>query len=42
MVGTDTLDRVLTPAQRQLVYVDNSRALLKAKQLPGTHLTSAG
>ena len=27
----ETLDRTLTPAQRQLIYVDNSRALLKAK-----------
>jgi predicted TIM-barrel fold metal-dependent hydrolase len=26
-----TLDRALTAAQRQLIYVDNSRALLKAK-----------
>jgi predicted TIM-barrel fold metal-dependent hydrolase len=27
----ETLDRTLTPAQRQLIYVDNSRVLLKAK-----------
>jgi predicted TIM-barrel fold metal-dependent hydrolase len=27
----ETLDRALTPAQRQLIYVDNSRALLKSK-----------
>ena len=27
------LDKVLTPAQRQLIYVDNTRALLKAKGL---------
>ena len=27
----ETLDRTLTPAQRQLIYVDNSRALLNAK-----------
>jgi uncharacterized protein len=27
----ETLDRTLTPPQRQLIYVDNSRALLKAK-----------
>jgi predicted TIM-barrel fold metal-dependent hydrolase len=27
----ETLDRTLTPAQRQLIYVDNSRALLKSK-----------
>jgi predicted TIM-barrel fold metal-dependent hydrolase len=26
-----TLDNALTPAQRQLIYVDNSRALLKSK-----------
>ncbi len=26
-----TLDRALTPAQRQLIYVDNSRSLLKLK-----------
>jgi predicted TIM-barrel fold metal-dependent hydrolase len=26
-----TLDKVLTPEQRQLIYIDNSRALLKAK-----------
>ena len=28
-----TLDSVLTPAQRQAIYVDNSRALLKSKGL---------
>jgi predicted TIM-barrel fold metal-dependent hydrolase len=27
----ETLDRVLTPAQRQLIYIDNSRTLLKLK-----------
>jgi hypothetical protein len=26
-----SLDKALTPAQRQLIYVDNSRALLKAR-----------
>jgi predicted TIM-barrel fold metal-dependent hydrolase len=27
------LDQALTPAQRQLIYVDNTRALLKAKEI---------